>query len=520
MKKLIKGRYEIVKPIKTGGFATVYLARDKGLDMDVVLKKFHKAEVAGKLKGIEKATKYSVEQEIKKAIRLDHPNIARYYDYFTLHEDDVFEKHEYEIGVMEYISGGTIKDYINRHGINSSIARKAILEVLLGLKYLHSKNIIHRDIKADNILMSDNTVKIIDFGISKRIKEAKTKLYGEGEAQSELITTFEYCSPEQIDPYTFGVNDTISYGVDVWMFGVLTYYLCTGNFPFGTSGESGKTEKLRKSILSTNPNNIEWDGVPDFYKTVISKCLTKKASVRPDITEIISDFKNQEYLAKEKETEVYSDSASVPPKGKRFINWNRILYYLGVPASIAVIFIVAYSFLMEDKDNESHARLDVFESKRKYGYRTSAGEVILPAVYEKAGRFVDGEARVERNDSVFIINSNGEIVELVGEKNLTSQSSNKSPSTLEIKESIIKIVKGFNEGQSDTQRLKIIRNNEDLFKTWTTSSSLFAVNGLNESSLKSVFLKAVDSQRSIEISEIAVDEKQNKIQYALFTLVE
>lgn len=523
MGKLINGRYEILKPIKTGGFATVYLARDNSLEMDVVLKKFHKAEVAGKLKGVEKAKKYSVEQEIKKAIRLNHPNIARYFDYFTHEEVDAFEKQDYEIGVMEYISGGTINEYISHHGINSAKSKKALTEVLLGLKYLHDKNIIHRDIKSDNILMSDSTAKIIDFGISKRLKEAQTKLYGEGERQSELITTFEYCSPEQIDPYTFGVNDTISYGVDVWMFGVLTYYLCTEKFPFGTSGENAKTEKLRKNILSLNLGDIDWSGVPEFYKSIISKCLTKKASARPSVNELLNYFQVQASVEEDDSTEVYASINSDHQSPSNAIDWNKILYYGGIPVVVAAIFILAFSFLVEDKAPADQQGLELFESGGKYGYRTNAGEIIIPATFDKAGDFNNGIAEVNRNDSTLKVNLKGDIVELIVPKTpkpIASKKDIEVVSAIEIENKLTQIVASFNMTNSESRRLSLIRKNEEQFEAWSSNSTIFAVNDLDESTLKSVFLKAIERGRNIQLSEIALDKDQKKIQYALFTLVE
>lgn len=519
-KQLLNGKYEILQRIKSGGFSTVYLAKDIKLDMKVVLKKFHKEEMAGKLQGEDKAVKYSIEQEIKKAIHFNHPNIARYFDFFTLVEEGAFDEQTYEVGVMEYISGGSIKEYVDNNGPDSVQAKNAILGVLEGLQYLHDRNIMHRDIKSDNILMSDGVAKIIDFGIAKRIKEAQTRMYGEGEQQSELITTFEYCSPEQIDPYTFGVNETISYGVDVWMFGVLTYYLCTGKFPFDSTSGSSSMEKLRKNILSMKTEQLDWKEVPEFYRSLISKCLTKNASERPSTSELIEHFKLN--LAKEEasenRTQLYTE-VNKPQNGTQTSALGRkLLYYMGIPLAIAIIFFFGYNYFSGVDGKLSKDELVAFEDNGDYGYTNSEGEIIIPAQYDEAGPFNEGVATVHLNDSILEINSKGEIINMqIRDKD---DEEVELVLTSDISDNLNEFIDQFNQDIEESARLSLLRSYENEFRKWTMDSSIFALNDITEASLKAVFLKSLERKRKVKLDELVMDQEKNKIQYAIFSFRE
>jgi len=520
MKKLLNGKYEVLNRIKSGGFSTVYLAKDIRLDMRVVLKQFHQEEMAGKLQGKERAKKYSVENEIKTAIHFNHPNIGRYFDFFTLEEEDAFGTQNYEVGVMEYISGGSLKEYITQKGIKSEEAKLALLGVLEGLKYLHDRNMIHRDVKPDNILMSDGVAKIIDFGISKRLQEAQTRKYEEGERQSELITTFEYCSPEQIDPYTFGVNGTISHTVDVWMFGVMVYYLATGKFPFGSTSNDIARENLRKNILSLEAETIDWTNVPLSYKSIIQQCLAKKAKDRPSVSEAIKMFKSSSDFAKEEPqtTEIITTPESPKSKSAKSLSSRKVLYYVGMPLIICIIIILAYNYYSHEIDQKQPSGLELFENDEKYGYVNADNEIVIPAKFEKASSFDHGVATVHVNDSILKINEKGDVVEVIQPRDVDT--SEDEVSTDQITESMNSFIDQFNEQKTPSYRLKLIRSHEANFDNWSDNSSIFALNDLNEASLKSVFFKAIERDKNLNLESIQLDKKKNKILYALFTMSE
>ena len=121
--------------IGKGGFSKVFKAKDTLLDRDVALKVFT-SETAGK---------YDLIKEIQKVINLNHPNLCRYFDVAVLDNVTAFgEEEKVQIGVMEYLEAGDLRQYYSKH--NDSL-KKLLTDVLRGLAFLHKKRIIHRDFK-------------------------------------------------------------------------------------------------------------------------------------------------------------------------------------------------------------------------------------------------------------------------------------------------------------------------------------------------------------------------------------
>lgn len=202
----IKDRYEY-DPAKDlvgkGGFARVFRAQDTLLNREVALKVFSQSD----------REQYSVLQEIRKAIQLEHPNLLRYYDVVLLEQSNALgEKEELQIGVMEYANAGDLKQFA-RANPDSPLLKRFLREVLLGLDYLHNHGIIHRDLKAQNILLLDRagqlTAKISDFGISKNMSSDDTR------SSSMLVGTIEYMAPEQFNPKKFGIGGKIHPNVEM-----------------------------------------------------------------------------------------------------------------------------------------------------------------------------------------------------------------------------------------------------------------------------------------------------------------
>lgn len=267
---LIKDRYEY-DPAKDligkGGFARVFRARDTLLDREVALKVFsHTGD-----------NRYTVLDEIRKAIRLEHRNLLRYYDVMILDQSNALGETEHlQIGVMEYANGGDLKNFVRKNP-NSPHTLRLLREVLHGLEYLHSQGIIHRDMKAQNILLVERggevTAKISDFGISKALESDETR------DSSMLVGTIEYMAPEQFNPRKFGIDGKIRPNVDLWGFGVMVHELLTDNTPFGRRDSDTTAEQIMASILSpTLPKEI--DELAEPYRTVVKKCLIANAKER------------------------------------------------------------------------------------------------------------------------------------------------------------------------------------------------------------------------------------------------
>jgi serine/threonine protein kinase len=193
-------RYEIADRLGHGGMATVYLARDLKLDRDVAIKL-----LADNFAGDEEIRK-RFSREARLAARLDHPNVVQVFD---VGEDD-----DRPYIVMEHVDGGTLADRLN--GGKRSMAEGEALQMLGqlcdGLGHAHSKKLVHRDIKPQNLLLrdSDGCLKITDFGIA-RVAEETTRLTRPG----KVIGTDRYMAPEQL------ADGKITPAADIYACGVV-----------------------------------------------------------------------------------------------------------------------------------------------------------------------------------------------------------------------------------------------------------------------------------------------------------
>ncbi|MFY7651184.1 MAG: protein kinase domain-containing protein [Chitinophagaceae bacterium] len=281
-----------------GGFATVYKAYDKVLEIPVALKFFHSQD---------SSTKYTIINEIKRAILLSHPNIVKYYGIETLVNRNYHgQEEEVQIGIMEFVQEGQIKTYMSNNAITKDELKKLFIDLLEGLKYLHSEGIIHRDIKPQNILLGRDkqkrlVAKIADFGISKTVDSNQA-------SASILLGTIEYMAPEQFNPEKYGINKKISYNVDVWAFGVTAYYLLTGELLFGSrSGDTSAAELINK-IIHADGLDAKLSKVDEPFRAVLKKCVVPDAKERTsDIEELLAIFKGYAY------TPVQSNNYVPPP---------------------------------------------------------------------------------------------------------------------------------------------------------------------------------------------------------------
>ncbi|MBP0974504.1 MAG: serine/threonine protein kinase, partial [Oscillospiraceae bacterium] len=208
--KKLDGRYEITERIGEGGMADVYRATDV-VDNKTVAVKILKKEFAENEEFLRR-----FRNESKAIAVLSHPNIVKIYD--------VGFSERIQFIVMEYIDGITLNEYMEQQGqLGWKDAAHFILQILRALQHAHSKGIVHRDIKPQNIMMlRDGTIKVMDFGIAKFAREdGKT-------GTDQAIGTVHYISPEQARG---GVTDAKS---DIYSVGVMLYEMLTGKKPFDT----------------------------------------------------------------------------------------------------------------------------------------------------------------------------------------------------------------------------------------------------------------------------------------------
>lgn len=262
--KLIGSRYEVIEKIGTGGMATVYRAQDQRLNRYVAVKVL-KNEYSEDKKFVAK-----FRQEAQSIASMSHPNIVGVYD--------VGEDEGMHYIVMEYVDGITLKAYIEKKGKLS--VREAVgisLQIANGLEAAHVNNIIHRDIKPQNILISkDGTAKVSDFGIAKA-------------ASSNTVTgsamgSVHYISPEQARG---GFSDEKS---DIYSLGVTIYEMLSGTLPF--SGESAVAVALAHIQEDAIPLAAIDATIPRGLSNIVAKCMQKKTELRyPTAADLIADMK-------------------------------------------------------------------------------------------------------------------------------------------------------------------------------------------------------------------------------------
>src|SRR5919108_2664486 len=200
MTETIGGRYELEDRLGHGGMATVYRARDRKLDREVAIKL-----LADNFAGDEEVRR-RFSREARLAAKLDHPNVVQVYD--------VGEEDDRPYIVMEYVEGGTVGDRLKRRrrSLATNEAVALLCQLCDGLGHAHSKKLVHRDIKPQNLLLreADGCLKITDFGIARAAEET-TRLTHPG----KVIGTDRYMAPEQL------ADGKITPAVDVYACGVV-----------------------------------------------------------------------------------------------------------------------------------------------------------------------------------------------------------------------------------------------------------------------------------------------------------
>lgn len=262
---IVGERYEIIGRIGSGGMADVYKAKDHKLNRLVAVKVM-KAEFSEDKGFIAKFRK-----EAQAAAGLAHPNVVNVYD--------VGEDNGIYYIVMELVQGITLKDYITRKGkLTVREATSIAIQVSLGLEAAHKSNIIHRDVKPQNIIIStDGKVKLSDFGIA-RAASSNT-------ISSNVMGSVHYSSPEQVRG---GYSDAKS---DIYSLGITMYEMVTGHVPFdGDTTVAIAIKHLQEEMES--PRKYVQD-LPYSLEQIIFKCTQKSVDRRySSMSEVIEDLKH------------------------------------------------------------------------------------------------------------------------------------------------------------------------------------------------------------------------------------
>ncbi|XP_067638545.1 serine/threonine-protein kinase par-1 isoform X2 [Eurosta solidaginis] len=257
------GFYDIERTIGKGNFAVVKLARHRITKNEVAIKIIDKSQ-------LDSINLQKVYREVEIMKRLNHPHIIRLYQ--------VMETKNMIYIVSEYASQGEIFDYIAKFGrMSESDARAKFWQILSAVEYCHKKNIVHRDLKAENLLLDINmNIKIADFGFSNHFKIG------------ELLAT--WCgSPPYAAPEVFEGKQYTGPEIDIWSLGVVLYVLVCGSLPF----DGSTLQSLRDRVLSGRFR------IPFFMSSECEHLIRRMLVLDPARRYTIEQIKNHRWVCGE-----------------------------------------------------------------------------------------------------------------------------------------------------------------------------------------------------------------------------
>jgi beta-lactam-binding protein with PASTA domain/predicted Ser/Thr protein kinase len=254
--RMLDGRYHVESRLARGGMATVYVAVDARLDRTIALKVMH----AGLAEDEEFVSRFI--REAKSAARLSHPNVVAVYDQGA-DDGHVFL-------AMEHVPGRTLRDLMRGRGSLSPRQALEVLEPMLAaLGAAHQAGIVHRDVKPENVLLSDDgRVKVADFGLARAVSSATNHTNS-----GILLGTVGYLSPEQVER---GIADPRS---DVYAAGIVLYEMLTGVKPY--DGDTAIQIAYRHVHDDVPPPSRLVPGLPAELDALVARATSRDPDGRP-----------------------------------------------------------------------------------------------------------------------------------------------------------------------------------------------------------------------------------------------
>ncbi|HMI81678.1 MAG TPA: protein kinase, partial [Solirubrobacterales bacterium] len=323
---VLSGRYKLEAKLGSGGMSTVYLARDTTLDRPVAVKVLHRAmsEQEDQLQRFR--------QEARAVAKLSHPNVVAVID---AGEDG---GHPYI--VFEYVEGETLKQRINRVGaLDAQEALAHAIEIARGLTVAHARNMVHRDIKPQNVLIdSEGRAKLTDFGISRQLEQDGMTATG------RVLGTTDYVSPEQ------AMGHAVDQRSDVYSLGVVLYEMLIGQVPFHADSQVGVAMKhVNEDLPDVQQRRPELSAAAAM---VVERATAKDPAQRyQEVGELIADLATalevEAARAGAATGEATSVLEAVPPAQRKLSGggrWSKVgltLLLLAFAVAVAAVVLIS-----------------------------------------------------------------------------------------------------------------------------------------------------------------------------------
>jgi eukaryotic-like serine/threonine-protein kinase len=357
----IDGRYLVERLLGSGGMAQVYLVHDEVLDRQVALK-ILRDQYAEDEEFVQR-----FRREARSAASLSHPNIVSIYD------QGRSEEGAYYIA-MEYVPGGTLKERIRREvALTPGAAAGVALQIADALSEAHEKGVIHRDIKPQNVLVTEKgDVKVTDFGIARAAASASSGATATG----TVLGTVDYMSPEQARAESVGTQS------DLYSLGVVLYEMLTGTLPYEAESPIGTAMK-HATEPTRSPREVN-PSIPEPLAILTTKLLAKDPEdryasaaalsedlerVRSSLSPIAANIQKTESFTvplpplssdrgeRTKRTAVQPPPIAAPPEGAGSPRrrWGRLLPNLFALLVIVILLSGLIWALTQDAEDRSGA---------------------------------------------------------------------------------------------------------------------------------------------------------------------
>ena len=307
--------YKYGRLIGQGAFGKVNLGLNVLTGRVVAIKSFNKKNLNSP--NNENMKKIIYETNLMK--KLNHPNITKILE--------MFEDEKYILIIMEYINGGNLFSFVKkRRKLTEKISKILFKQIILGIKHIHSQNIVHRDVKLENILIDlNNTIKICDFGIGRILSSQNELLHDQCGTPMYMAPEILTCSKEK------GYK---GFPVDIWSAGIALYIMLSGALPFSVKNENDsfldgnnnnnkrKNIALKKAIINNVPKRIE--KISDNARDLLHGLLNKDPEKRMTCDEILNHpwLNNEEINNKNSKHHLFT-KAEMIMLSKTYIDYRK-----------------------------------------------------------------------------------------------------------------------------------------------------------------------------------------------------